>query len=202
MATPISKGSLSPITAEIWQFLSPPSCPPCIMIFLLSSFFSCVFFFIPYHPPPFFWFQAPSRSRPVIQITTMESKKITIYIHFWFVSCEKAWVSKWWYLLEKSCRVAWQIQLQVFCVAWYQFLMLLLLWIPFWSQLHVFPCWIQSFYPTRYGSSFIIYTRLCCAGLLSLHTPGERSLYCALYAARLQIWVWRSHSGCHAGAWS
>lgn len=56
MATPISKSSLSPITAKIWQFPSPSFCPPWNMIVsslpppsFPYSLSRSVFFFISYH---------------------------------------------------------------------------------------------------------------------------------------------------------
>lgn len=144
MATPISKGSLSPITAEIWQFLSLPSCPPCITIFFFSSLPSlplCFFFFTSHRPPPFSWFQAPSHSHPVIRIVTRSQK--TIYIHF------KRRGSAWWHLPEESCRVATSVQ----TLASERFVfflpgpililhvrILLLLCIQFGSQFNLFQC--------------------------------------------------------------
>lgn len=144
MATPISKGSLSPITAEIWQFLSPSSCPPCITIFFFLLFLRCLyvfFFFISHRPPPFSWFQAPSHSHPVIRIVTRSQK--TIYIHF------KRRGSAWWHLPEESCRVATSVQMLaserfVFFLPGLILILhvriLLLLCIQFGSQFNLFQC--------------------------------------------------------------
>lgn len=153
MATPISKGSHSPITAEIWQLLSPSSYPPCIMPPLLCR---CLLFLITHLP---FSSGSPLIHTDWYNHHKFEKKRPRDIFSFlvYFV-----WQgSTWWHFPETSCKdtvvtgvqaKCWQVGETIssrisshllvirsyFCSAF----------VVFNPNLNFLPCWIQCFYPT------------------------------------------------------